>query len=98
GPGERSPEAGGPGPPREEPCWAARGREHESVEGLEGPDQWEAEQEGAAAEQRVRAGRVAGVVVAVDELAVGVAQIEVRIVLAVVHEEIRAHHVNRGVR
>ena len=58
---ESGPAPAQPGVPREQPPRSSRAREHERVERLKGPDQRQRQQERAAAEQRVRSGRVAGV-------------------------------------
>jgi len=95
--GQRRPDAVEPDPPGQQPRRAGRGGEDEGVEGLEGPDQRQAEQERGAAEQRVRPRRVARVEVGAEVEAVGVAQVQVRVGLAVVQHVVRADHVQRGV-
>src|SRR3989442_542105 len=68
--------------------------EHERVEGLKGSDQGQPQQERAAAEERVRAGGVAGAVVVVDEQPVGVAQVQMGVFLAMAQQVVRPQHVH----
>src|SRR5205814_5246530 len=95
--GQRRGRVGQPQPPREQPGRACGTGQYERVERLEGPDQRQAQQQSTATEKGVCARRIAVVVVRVYELAVGVAQVEVGVVLAVVDQEVRADHVDGGV-
>ena len=95
---KRRPDAVEPDAPCEQPGWRYGGCEREGVERLKGPDQGKAQEQRTAAEEGVGTGGVAAVVVGVDELAIGAAQVQAPKVLPVVDQEVGADHVDGRIR